>query len=107
MRDLKKKEHEADPTCIEAAAQLFIHAAPELFCLVRADPNAKDIRSVWSQHERRLLAKEKDFSGEIWKAWREKWARLAEMESLLQRTGEVSRIALEAMDRAKQQEIDQ
>ncbi|KAM6515806.1 hypothetical protein FALCPG4_014013 [Fusarium falciforme] len=107
MRDLEKKEHEADPTCIEAAAQLFIHAAPELFCLVRADPNAKDIRSVWSQHERRLLAKEKDSSGEIWKAWREKWARLAEMESLPQRTGEVSRMALEAMGRAKQQEIDQ
>ncbi|RSL73198.1 hypothetical protein CEP54_000325 [Fusarium duplospermum] len=46
MEDLEKKDHKTDPTCIEAAAQLFIHATPELLCLVRADPNAKDIHSV-------------------------------------------------------------
>ncbi|KAI8656560.1 hypothetical protein LRP88_11861 [Fusarium phalaenopsidis] len=107
MRDIEKRDHVTDPICIEAAAQLFIHAAPELFCLVRVDPDAKDIHSVWSQHERRLLAKEKDAPGDKWKAWREKWARLAEMESLPQRTREVSRMALEAMDRVKQQDIDQ
>ncbi|KAL2671239.1 hypothetical protein Neosp_013818 [[Neocosmospora] mangrovei] len=37
MGDLEKTDHENDPTCIEAAAQLFIHAAPELFCL-RVEP---------------------------------------------------------------------
>lgn len=106
MRDLEKKDHETDPTCIEAAGQLFIHAAPELFCLVRADPAAEDIHSVWSQHERRLLTKEKDPLGDKWKAWREEWARLAEMERLPQRTREVCRVALEVMDRVKQ-DIDQ
>lgn len=105
MKNLEKTDHESDPTCIEAAAQLFIYAAPELFCLVRADPNAKDIHSVWSQHERRLLAKEENYSGDRWKTWREKWTHLAEMESLPQRTREVSRMALEAMDRVKQQDI--
>ncbi|RSL42701.1 hypothetical protein CEP53_012055 [Fusarium sp. AF-6] len=104
-RDLEKKNHETDPGCIEAAARLFIHAAPELFCLVRADPTAKDIHSVWSQHERCLLAKEKDGSGDKWKDWRETWARLAEMEILPERTREISRKALEAMDQAKQQDI--
>ncbi|RMJ06716.1 hypothetical protein CDV36_013686 [Fusarium kuroshium] len=104
MGDLEKKDHETDLGCIEAAAQLFIHAAPELLCLVRADPTAKDIHSVWSQHERCLLAKGKDESGDKWKDWRKKWARLAEMESLPERTREISRKALEAMDQAKQQD---
>lgn len=105
MRDLEREDHGTDPTCIEAAAQLFIYAAPELFCLVRDNPSGKDIHSIRSQHERLLLAKDKYPSRDSWKAWREKWAHLAEMESLPQRTRDASRVALEAMDRVQQLDI--
>ncbi|KAF4971331.1 hypothetical protein FSARC_1763 [Fusarium sarcochroum] len=95
---LKKEEERIDSGCVEAAAQLFIYAAREMFCLIRGDPDAEDVHSQRTQSGQSLMKrKDKPIDGDQWRLFRKRWEEFAEMESLPTETRVAAQKALEAM----------
>ncbi|KAF5005333.1 hypothetical protein FDECE_8229 [Fusarium decemcellulare] len=98
MRDLEKKENASQPVYVEAAAELFIHAARELCRLVEGDLRYEDIHTAWTLEENWLLGRKEDPSEDKWQNWKENWAELMGDENLSAKARTAARQALEAMN---------
>ena len=99
MNDFLEKDEKIDSGCVEAAGQLFIYAAREVFCLIRGDSDAEDVHSQRTQSGQSLMKrKDKLTDDDQWRYFRNKWEEFAEMEKFPVETRVAARKALEAMD---------
>ncbi|KAJ4267587.1 hypothetical protein NW762_003696 [Fusarium torreyae] len=98
MNDLLEKDERIDSGCIEAAAQLFIYAAHEMFCLIRGGADATDVHSQRAQSSQSLMKQNDRLKdGEKWAFFRKKWDEFAEIEKFPVETRIAARKAREAM----------
>lgn len=87
---------EKEPESLEAAAQLFLHAAPVLHT------RSKNRRKEGMKTKKDGLWHGQDgFSEERWEFWKERWAVLADVRGFSDEARAVARKAIEAMDRAE------
>ncbi|KAH6887542.1 hypothetical protein B0T10DRAFT_562757 [Thelonectria olida] len=88
-----------EPPDLEAMAQLFVHAAPELYRLCKDRHISQLVRlskgKLWHGEGNC------DYSLERWAFWRERWIALANTESLSGNARQAAREATEAMEKAK------
>ena len=89
---------------MEAAAQLFIHAAPELFRRSKNNHTAtgaiaKDYNDRSSKSGKQTLWTGRGgYSLERWAFWKERWEVLSNMKELSESERQAARVAIEAMD---------
>jgi hypothetical protein len=99
MTDLQKKDDALDSGCVEAASQLFVCAAREMFCLVQGDPEGEDVHSKRAHSGQCLIRRKEDHTPkDLWVFFKERWSEIAEIGGLPLETREAARGALEAME---------
>lgn len=99
MTDLQKKDDALDSGCVEAAAQLFMFAAREMFCLMQGDPDGKDVHSKRAHSGQCLIRRKEDHTpGGVWVFFMDRWNEISEMGELPLETREAARRALKAME---------
>ncbi|KIL96641.1 hypothetical protein FAVG1_01385 [Fusarium avenaceum] len=98
ITDLQKKDDALDSGCVEAAAQLFVYAAREMFCLMQGDPEGEDVHSKRAYSGQCLIRRKEDHTPkESWDFLIERWSQIAEIGELPLETRAAARRALEAM----------
>jgi hypothetical protein len=99
MTDLHKKDDALDSGCVEAAAQLFVFATQEMFCLMQGDPEGEDVHSKRAHSGQCLIRRKKHHTpGGLWIFFKKRWNEIAEMGGLPLETREAAMRALEAME---------
>ncbi|KAM0232494.1 hypothetical protein ACHAP5_010692 [Fusarium lateritium] len=102
MTDLQKKDEILDSGCVEAAAQLFVFAAREMFCLMQGDPEGEDVHSKRAHSGQCLVRRKRDHTPEdLWGFFKDRWGEIVEMGGLPLETRAAARKALEAMEQVK------
>lgn len=98
MTDLQKKDDALDSGCVETAAQLFVFAAREMFCLMQGNPEGEDVHSKHAHSGQCLVRRKEDHKPkDSWMFFKERWSQIAEIGGIPLETRAAARRALEAM----------
>ncbi|KAH7069843.1 hypothetical protein BKA63DRAFT_89489 [Paraphoma chrysanthemicola] len=93
---LESETGDKEPESLEAAAEVFIHAAPELYRRSkqnRTDGMLTGKAELWQGH--------KGFSATRWQFWLKRWVTLAQQGDISDRGRELAQKALKAMQEAE------